>query len=66
MLVLLTGYPDPDSIGSALALQHLAEPYDIETTLLSFHEVSHQENRALVKRLTVDLHIYDERFDLEP
>jgi len=66
MLVLLTGYPDPDSIGSALALQHLAEPYDIETTLLSFHEVSHQENRALVKRLAVDLHIYDERFDLDP
>jgi nanoRNase/pAp phosphatase (c-di-AMP/oligoRNAs hydrolase) len=66
LLVLLTGYPDPDNIGSGLALQHLAEPYDIETTLLSFHEVSHQENRALVKRLAVDLHLYDERFDLEP
>lgn len=66
MLVLLSGYPDPDNIGAGLALQHLAEPYDIETTLLSFHEVSHQENRALVKRLAVDLHLYDERFDLTP
>jgi nanoRNase/pAp phosphatase (c-di-AMP/oligoRNAs hydrolase) len=66
LLVLLTGYPDPDSIGAGLALQHLAEPYDIETTLLSFHEVSHQENRALVKRLAVDLHLYEERFDLAP
>lgn len=66
LLVLLTGYPDPDNIGSGLALQHLAERFDIETTLLCFHEVSHQENRALVKRLAVDLHLYDERFDLEP
>jgi nanoRNase/pAp phosphatase (c-di-AMP/oligoRNAs hydrolase) len=66
LLILLTGYPDPDNIGSGLALQHLAELYDIETALLSFYEVSHQENRALVKRLAVDLHLYDERFDLDP
>lgn len=65
-VVLLLGYPDPDNIASALALQHLAARFEIETTLLSFHEVSHQENRALVKRLSVDLHIYDDRFDLEP
>lgn len=66
LVVLLLGYPDPDNIASALALQHLAARFEIETTLLSFHEVSHQENRALVKRLSVDLHIYDDRFDLEP
>ncbi len=66
LLILLTGYPDPDNIGSGLALQHLAELYDIETALLSFYEVSHQENRALVKRLAVDLQLYDERFDLDP
>lgn len=65
LLVLLVGYPDPDNIGSGLALQYLAERFDIETTLLSFHEVSHQENRALVKRLAVDLHLYDDRFDLD-
>lgn len=66
LVVLLLGYPDPDNIASALALQYLAGRFDIETTLLSFHEVSHQENRALVKRLSVDLQIYDDRFDLEP
>lgn len=66
LLILLNGYPDPDNIGSGLALQFLAETYDIESVLLSFHEVSHQENRALVKRLSVDLHLYDDRFDLEP
>lgn len=66
LLILLTGYPDPDNIGSGLALQLLARRYDIESTLLSFYEVSHQENRALVKRLEVDLWLYDDRFDLEP
>jgi nanoRNase/pAp phosphatase (c-di-AMP/oligoRNAs hydrolase) len=66
LLVLLTGYPDPDNIASGLALQLLARSFDIEATLLSFFEVSHQENRALVKRLEVDLHLYDERFDLAP
>ena len=55
LLILLTGYPDPDNIGSGLALQALARGFDIESTLLSFFEVSHQENRAMVKQLDVDL-----------
>ena len=66
LLILLMGYPDPDNIGSGLALQLLARRFEIESTLLSFFEVSHQENRALVKRLEVELHLYDERFDLDP
>src|SRR5262245_14198546 len=66
LLILLTGYPDPDNIGSALALQSLAHTYDIESSLLSFFEFSHQENRAMVKQLEVDLHLYDENFNLEP
>jgi len=66
LLVLLTGYPDPDNIASGLALQLLAGLYEVETTLLSFFEVSHQENRALVKRLEIDLQLYDDHFDLDP
>src|SRR4030095_6854536 len=66
LLILLTGYPDPDNIGSGLALQLLARRFGIESTLLTFHEVSHQQNRALVKRLEVELVLYDERFDVEP
>lgn len=66
MLVVLTGYPDPDNIASGLAHKFLAKVFDIETTLLCFHEVSHQENRALVKRLEIDLRLYDEKFDLQP
>ncbi len=64
LLVVLVGYPDPDNIGSGLALQFLARDFDIETSLLSFHEVSHQENRALVKQLELDLWLYDDRSDL--
>ena len=66
LLLILTGYPDPDNIASGLAHQFLAGEFEIETTLLCFHEVSHQENRALVKRLEINLVLYDETFDLEP
>jgi nanoRNase/pAp phosphatase (c-di-AMP/oligoRNAs hydrolase) len=66
LLVILTGYPDPDNIASGLAHQFLAKELDIDTTLLCFHEVSHQENRALVKRLEIDLQLYDEHVDLQP
>lgn len=66
LLLILTGYPDPDNIASGLAHQFLASEFDIETTLLCFHEVSHQENRALVKRLEINLVLYDETFDLDP
>lgn len=66
MLVVLTGYPDPDNIASGLTHKFLAKAFDVETTLLCFHEVSHQENRALVKRLEIDLHLYNEKFDLQP
>jgi nanoRNase/pAp phosphatase (c-di-AMP/oligoRNAs hydrolase) len=66
LLILLTGYPDPDSIASGLALQYLAKGYGIEARLLSFHEVSHQENQALVTQLELDLWLYNTRCDLDP
>jgi nanoRNase/pAp phosphatase (c-di-AMP/oligoRNAs hydrolase) len=66
LLIVLTGYPDPDNIGSGLALQFLAREHGIESRLLSFHEVSHQENQALVTMLELDLWLYDNRCDLEP
>jgi hypothetical protein len=66
ILVVLIGYPDPDSIASGLAHRFLAQQFDIDTTLLCFHEVSHQENHALLKQLEIDLQLYDDRFDLRP
>ena len=42
------------------------QEHGIESRLLSFHEVSHQENQALVTKLELDLWLYDNRCDLEP
>jgi nanoRNase/pAp phosphatase (c-di-AMP/oligoRNAs hydrolase) len=66
LLILLTGYPDPDNIASGLALQYLAKLRGVESRLLSFHEVSHQENQALVTKLELDLWLYDPRADVQP
>jgi nanoRNase/pAp phosphatase (c-di-AMP/oligoRNAs hydrolase) len=66
VLVVLIGYPDPDAIASSLAHRFLGQQFEIDTTLLCFHDVSHQENRALVKQLEIDLQLYDGRFDLRP
>jgi nanoRNase/pAp phosphatase (c-di-AMP/oligoRNAs hydrolase) len=66
LLVLLLGYPDPDNIASGLALQSLAKEHGIDSRLLCFNEVSHQENQALVTKLELDLWLYDNRCDLEP
>jgi nanoRNase/pAp phosphatase (c-di-AMP/oligoRNAs hydrolase) len=64
LIILLAGYPDPDNIASGLALQHLARLHGVESRLLSLHEVSHQENQALVTQLDLDLWLYDGRCDL--
>lgn len=66
LLILLTGYPDPDNIGSGLALQYLAKEHGVDSRLLCFHEVSHQENQALVTKLELDLWLFDSRADLDP
>jgi nanoRNase/pAp phosphatase (c-di-AMP/oligoRNAs hydrolase) len=63
-LAIILGTPDPDAISSALALSFLNELYEIDTTILCFANVSHHENRALVKRLGIKLVRYDESFDL--
>lgn len=63
-LVILLGTPDPDAISSGMALTFLGARYDIETTLLCFVKPSHQENRALVKRLGIDLVQYVDGFDI--
>ena len=63
-LVILQGTPDPDAISSALALEFIATQYDIETTVVYFKSPSHHENRAMVKRLEINLVPWDEAIDL--
>ena len=56
LLVALRGHPDPDGIASALALAHLAVRLGVgQTTIAYLHELSHRENRALVKQLGLEL-----------
>ncbi len=56
LLIALRGHPDPDGIASALAQAHIAQRVGVgKTTIAYCHELSHRENRALVKLLNVEM-----------
>lgn len=56
VMVALRGHPDPDGIASALAQAHIAQRLGVAKTTISYcHELSHRENRALVKLLNVEM-----------
>ena len=65
ILIALRGAPDPDSISSSLALKNIFSLWDIESIVLYSHEISHQENKALVKLLDIDLVFYRNDFKFE-
>ncbi|WP_406662643.1 DHH family phosphoesterase [Methanolobus sp. ZRKC3] len=48
--------PDPDAIASALALQYIAESFDVESDIVYHGEIGHQENKAFVNLLGIDLY----------
>ena len=47
--------PDPDSIASAVALRAIAEHLGIESEIFYFGDMGHQENRAFVNLLDVEM-----------
>jgi nanoRNase/pAp phosphatase (c-di-AMP/oligoRNAs hydrolase) len=55
VLVALRGHPDPDGIACAMALSHIGQRLGVQTTIAYCHDLSHRENRALVKLLGVEL-----------
>jgi nanoRNase/pAp phosphatase (c-di-AMP/oligoRNAs hydrolase) len=56
LLIALRGHPDPDGIASALAQAHIAQRLGVAKTTIGYcHDLSHRENRALVKLLNVEL-----------
>jgi nanoRNase/pAp phosphatase (c-di-AMP/oligoRNAs hydrolase) len=56
VLIALRGHPDPDGIACAIAQAHIAQRLGVaQTTVAYCHELSHRENRALVKLLGLDL-----------
>jgi len=55
LVILITGHPDPDAIGSALAHQRICEHLGVPATIAHVLGVSHHQNRALLKLLNVDM-----------
>ena len=56
LLLPLRGHPDPDGIASAIAQAHLAQRLGVARTVVGYtHDLSHRENRALVKLLILEL-----------
>lgn len=57
--------PDPDAIASAVALVDLAEAVGVEADACYYGEISHQENRAMVNVLDLELLQCDSPEDVE-
>ncbi|WP_299335801.1 DHH family phosphoesterase [Haloplanus sp.] len=57
--------PDPDSIASAVALQDIAESHGVEADILYDGDIGHQENRAFVNLLGIELLALSEVESLE-
>jgi nanoRNase/pAp phosphatase (c-di-AMP/oligoRNAs hydrolase) len=56
VLIALRGHPDPDGIACAITQAHIAQRLGVaQTTVGYIQEVSHRENRALVKLLGLEL-----------
>ncbi len=60
LAILTHDNPDPDSIASAAALQTIAESLGVEADILYHGEIGHQENRAFVNLLGIELIQRDE------
>ncbi len=55
LAIVTQANPDPDSIASAAALQAIAAHLDVEADIIYPGDVGHQENRAFVNLLGIEL-----------
>jgi nanoRNase/pAp phosphatase (c-di-AMP/oligoRNAs hydrolase) len=55
LAILTHDNPDPDSIASAVALREIAMEYDLAADIVYDGEIGHQENRAFVNLLGIEL-----------
>ncbi|OIB57888.1 DHH family phosphoesterase [Natrialba sp. SSL1] len=60
LAIITQDSPDPDSIASAAALQAIANHLGVESDIIYLGDVGHQENRAFVNLLGIDLVQWDE------
>jgi len=61
MAVLTHDNPDPDSIASATALQAIADHHGVDADIFYLGDIGHQENRAFVNLLGIELNDWHER-----
>ena len=66
LAIFIKGYPDPDSIASALVHQYLCQALGVDADIIHFEDLSHHENRAMVKRLEIEMVPWSAGFDLSP
>lgn len=64
LVIFIKGFPDPDSIASALAHQHICRGVGVEADIIHFEELSHHENKALVKTLEIEMLSWSDTIDL--
>src|SRR6056297_2630634 len=60
LAILTQDNPDPDSIASATALQAIAAEFGVEADIRYAGDIGHQENRAFVNLLGIELLASDE------
>ncbi|MFO7833108.1 MAG: NAD-binding protein, partial [Halohasta sp.] len=65
LAILTQDNPDPDSIASATALQAIAAEFSVDADILYDGEIGHQENRAFVNLLGIELLAREDAPDLE-
>ena len=63
LAILTKDNPDPDSIASATALQAIAEEFGVDADILYDGDIGHQENRAFVNLLGIELLARDDALD---
>ncbi|WP_435335591.1 DHH family phosphoesterase [Haloarchaeobius sp. TZWWS8] len=64
LAVVMHDNPDPDAIASAVALARLAEAVGTPAVACYYGEISHQENRAMVNLLDLELQSLEPGSDL--
>ncbi len=60
LAIVVHDNPDPDAIASAIALKEIAMSVGTESSILYHGEIGHQENKAFVNLLGIDLYRMEE------
>jgi nanoRNase/pAp phosphatase (c-di-AMP/oligoRNAs hydrolase) len=64
LAILTYDNPDPDSIASAVALRAIADHLGVDADIIYLGDIGHQENRAFVNLLGIELNGLDDEDDL--